>query len=107
MAVRTVITLPASAKPGEVIEVRTLIAHPMESGFRPDSNGRLLPRDILRRFECRYGGEVVFAAALAPAVAANPYIAFTLRAGASGPLQFTWQGDNGFEQTETRMLTVA
>src|SRR4030095_12971943 len=84
MTARTVITVPASAKRGEVIEVRTLIAHPMEAGYRTGAHaradGQVLPRDILRRFECRHDGELVFAADLAPAIAANPYIAFSLRA---------------------------
>ena len=107
MAARTVITMPASAKRGEVIEVRTLIAHPMESGYRTGADGQVLPRDILRRFECRHDGELVFAADLAPAIAANPYIAFSLRATSSGTLSFTWKGDKGFSQTEERRLDVA
>lgn len=106
MAARTVITLPTAVRRGEVVEVRTLIAHPMETGYRSGGDGRPLPRDILRRFECRYDGELVFAADLAPAIAANPYIAFTLRATASGTLSFRWEGDNGFSQVEERRLEV-
>ncbi len=107
MAARAVITLPSTARRGDVIEVRTLIAHPMETGYRNGADGRPLPRDILRRFECRLDGELVFAADLAPAIAANPYLAFTLRADAGGTLSFTWEGDNGFRHTETRPLAVA
>ena len=104
---RTLIQVPANARRGEVVEVRVTIAHPMETGYRPGSDGRVLPRDIIRRFSCRYNGEVVFAADLFPAIAANPYLSFHLRAGDSGTLEFEWTGDNGFAQVERRMLQVA
>jgi sulfur-oxidizing protein SoxZ len=103
---RTLITVPAAARRGEVIEIRTLIQHLMETGYRPDAQGAVAPRDILRRFVCAYDGVEVFAMQLAPAIAANPYIAFTTVATHSGTLSFTWTGDNGFSQTETRAITV-
>jgi sulfur-oxidizing protein SoxZ len=104
---RALIHMPANAKPGEVIEIRALIAHPMETGFRPGNAGGILPRDIIRNFVCKYNGVQVFAAELHPAMSANPYIAFFTRATESGTLEFTWTGDNGFAQTETTKLTVA
>jgi sulfur-oxidizing protein SoxZ len=103
---RTLIQAPATASRGEVIEIRTLIAHPMETGYRSGTDGRMLPRDIIRRFTCRYDGERVFAADLHPAIAANPYLVFHTIATGSGTLTFTWEGDNGFAQTETHALTV-
>ena len=104
---RTLIHAPTTARKGEVIEIRTLIAHPMETGYRAGSDGRTLPRDIIRRFTCRYNNEVVFSAELYPAIAANPYLAFHVAASTSGTLSFSWEGDNGFAQTETATLTVA
>ncbi len=104
---RVLLNVPSSARRGEVIELRATIAHPMESGFRPGADGRPLPRDILRRFTCRYNGEVVFEAQLHPAIAANPYIAFHTVATESGTLEFEWRGDNGFAQVERRELQVA
>ncbi|NNU42871.1 thiosulfate oxidation carrier complex protein SoxZ [Ramlibacter montanisoli] len=103
---RTLIQAPASARKGEVVELRVTIAHPMETGYRPGADGRVLPRDIIRRFSCRYNGEVVFSADLFPAIAANPYLSFHLLAGDSGTLEFEWQGDNGFAQVERRTLQV-
>lgn len=103
---RAIIEAPQTARRGEVIAVRVLIAHPMETGYRPGADGRVLPRDIIRRFTCRYGGEVVFAAELAPAISANPYLSFHVAATESGTLEFEWQGDNGFAQVERRALQV-
>jgi sulfur-oxidizing protein SoxZ len=104
---KALVNVPSTAARGEVIEIKTLIAHPMETGYRTGPEGRMLPRDILRRFVCTYDGEVVFSAELHPAIAANPFIAFTTVATVTGTLTFTWEGDNGFSQTETATLTVA
>ena len=103
---RALINVPKTARAGEVIEIKTLIAHPMETGYRAGPDGAVLPRDIVRRLTCTYDGEVVFSAELHPAVAANPFVAFTTVATVTGPLTFTWEGDNGFSQTETAILTV-
>lgn len=100
------ITLPARARVGETVEVQLLIAHPMETGFRADDQGKVLPRNILTRFECRYLGEPVVDIALFPAVAANPYLAFSFKAERSGPVTFRWEGDQGFSQLEERTLEV-
>jgi sulfur-oxidizing protein SoxZ len=104
---RALINMPVSAARGEVVEIRALIAHPMETGFRPGADGKVLPRDIIRRFTCRYNGETVFTAELHPALSANPYLAFYTRATDTGTLEFEWQGDNGFAQVERRELLVA
>jgi sulfur-oxidizing protein SoxZ len=104
---RTLIHVPATARKGDVVEVRTLIAHPMETGYRAGADGRTLPRDIIRRFSCRYNNELVFSADLYPAISANPYLAFQVVADASGTLTFTWEGDNGFAQTESAKITVS
>lgn len=103
---RAIVTLPAEAKRGDVIEVRALIGHPMETGFRVGADGQRVPRDLIRRFTCRYDGEVVFAAELFAATAANPYLAFHTVATASGTLVLRWEGDNGFVHSETVALRV-
>ena len=103
---RVLINLPARAKRGEVIEVKTLIAHPMETGYRLDPTGAPLPRDIINRFLCTYNGEEVFRAELYPAIAANPFIAFSTVATESGEIIFSWTDDHGQTQTEVRQITV-
>lgn len=103
---RTLITVPKTARRGDVIEIKTVIAHPMETGFRSGDAGIALPRNLIRRFTCRYAGEEIFAAQLFPAVAANPLLSFFTVATESGTLTFTWEGDNGFMQTDTASITV-
>lgn len=103
---RTLINAPANAKRGEVIEIRATIGHPMETGFRPGDDGKVVPRNIIQTFSCRYNGELVFSAELFSAVSANPYIAFHTVATDSGTLVLNWEGDNGFTQTESISLAV-
>ena len=103
---RAVVTLPAQARRGEIIEIKTLAAHPMETGFRRTQLGELIPRDIIRRFVCAYNGAEIFRVDLHPAVAANPLIAFTTVATESGTIAFQWVGDNGYAVTETTSIRV-
>jgi sulfur-oxidizing protein SoxZ len=104
---RAIVTAPATATVGQVVEVRLLAQHPMETGYRRGSDGALLPRDLLRRVEARFEGELVLAAELHAAVAANPYIAFHLRVPGSGTLVVTWQGDGGVAHSERVRIAVA
>lgn len=103
---RTLIKVPKTARRGEVIEISTIIGHPMETGFRPGADGKILPRDIITRFTCHYNDELVFGAELYSAIAANPLIAFRTVATVSGQLRFTWEGDHGFRHSESVDLSV-
>jgi len=94
--VRALVTLPREVKRGEPFEARLLVAHPMETGHRADAQGQRVPRDIVRRIECRLDGDLVFAADLHPAIAANPYVAFPLVVQGEGTLVVAWTGDRGF-----------
>jgi sulfur-oxidizing protein SoxZ len=100
------INVPATARRGEIIEIRTLIAHTMETGFRRTYLGAPIPRNIIKFFVCTYNGVEVFRAELHPSVSANPYISFTTVATESGTLMFQWSGDNGYNATESAQITV-
>jgi len=100
------VLVPESAVKGEAFVVKTLISHPMETGLRKDSLGNVIPRRIINKFICRYGGMVVFSADLHEAMAANPYFEFYLRATESGKLQFEWHEDGGAVFLLEQQLTV-
>ena len=103
---RVVVSLPPKAKRGEIIEIKTLAGHDMETGYRRTQLGELVPRDIIRQFVCAYNGVEIFRAELHPAIAANPLIVFTTVATESGTLEFRWSGDNGFSATQSAAITV-
>ncbi len=102
----TRIVMPAKAKKGEVIEIKTLIQHIMETGHRRDNVGKSIPRDIINRFVVTYNGAEIFSADLFPGVAANPYFAFTTIALEPGEIVFAWTDDHGETTTEKRQLSV-
>ncbi len=103
---RALVNAPKTARRGEVIEIRAMIAHPMETGYRIGPNGAPIPRHIIRRLVCTYDGAEVFAADLFPAMAANPYIAFSTVATASGGIALAWTDDGGTTQTAMAEITV-
>src|SRR6185436_17039181 len=100
------INVPERARRGEIIEIKTLVSHPMETGYRRTQLGAAIPRDIIRTFVCTYNGAEVFRAELHPAITANPFIAFSTVATESGTLTFQWTGDNGFTATESAKILV-
>lgn len=104
---RALVRVPAITRRGEVMEVRVLLQHVMETGYRPGADGQVLPRDIVQRVEARFEGELVFAMDLFPAIAANPYVAFPLLATTSGALVLSFRGDRGLAHSERVNITVA
>lgn len=105
--VRPRIRLPRSARAGEVVQVRTLISHPMETGNRRDLDGTVFPRQIINRFTCEYGGELVVDVDLGVSVAANPYLEFDVKIDDSAEFVFTWYDDDGSVYTETETLELS
>lgn len=103
---RALVNVPKTARRGEVIEIRAMIQHVMETGYREGPNGVTLPRNIIKRFICKYGGDEIFSAELFPAIAANPYMAFSTVATESGTLTFEWTDDKGETQSASAEITV-
>jgi sulfur-oxidizing protein SoxZ len=99
---RALINVPRKARPGEVIEIKTLLSHPMETGYRRDNVGSPIPRDIISRFVCTYNGMEVFQADLFPAIAANPFLSFFMVAAESGTLEFRWTDDQAKRKRHRR-----
>ena len=100
------VKVPKKAKAGEVITIKTLINHKMESGFRKDKKGELIPRKIINKFTAEFNGKKVFAADVAPAVSANPYFQFKVKVPESGTFKFTWVDDDGSTYTSEKKITV-
>ena len=100
------INVPKKAKRGDIIEIKTLMSHIMETGYRRTATGELVPRDIITSFTCRYNGVEVFRADLFPAIAANPFITFFTVATESGKFDFEWFGDRGFTETASAAISV-
>jgi len=100
------INVPAKAKRGDVIEIKTLMSHIMETGYRHTVSGETVPRDIITNFACRFNGSEIFRADLFPAIAANPFFSFFTTVTESGKFEFEWIGDLGFSETAAASITV-
>jgi sulfur-oxidizing protein SoxZ len=100
------IRVPATASAGEVVEIKTLISHQMESGQRKDSSGNPIPRKIINKFTAKFNGNEFFSADWHPALSANPYQAFFYKASESGTFEFVWTDDDGSTYSATSELTV-
>ena len=101
------VRLPAIAKKGDIIEIKTLISHDMESGQRKDSAGVLVPRKIIKLFEAQFNGKPVFSADWHQSVSANPYQSFFAKVEESGTFDFAWTDDDGTVTKATAKITVA
>lgn len=104
--VQALINVPPKARLGEVVEIKVLISHPMETGYRRGNSGEPIPRDIIHTLVCTYNGEEVFRAELHPAIAANPFLAFSTVATESGVIALTWIDDHGSSETRLSNITV-
>ena len=98
--------VPPKAKRGDIIEIKALMSHIMETGYRRTAAGEIVPRDIITSFTCRYNGAEIFRADFFPAIAANPFISFFAVAKESGKFEFEWIGDKGFSETALASITV-
>ncbi len=101
------IRVPQNAKKDEIVEIKTLISHPMESGQRKDSQGKIIPRKIINKMSVVYNGKPVFEAKLEPAMSANPYLSFFLKCSESGKLEFIWTDDDGVIYRTVQPITVS
>jgi sulfur-oxidizing protein SoxZ len=101
------VQVPQSVKRGEAFEVRVIVQHPMETGFRRDLQGQAIPVNIVDKLACTYGGREVFRAELGTGIAANPYIAFYVVARESGPIEIAWSDDRGQEGRASALVDVA
>ena len=100
------VKVPKTAKAGEVITIKTLIDHKMETGQRKDKQGKVIPRQIINKFTCEFEGQMVFSCDMLPAISANPYLEFTAKPNKSGKFKFTWVDDNGSAYTAEQAIEV-
>lgn len=101
------VRMPTTAKAGDVIEVKTLISHEMETGLRRDSSGNVVPRRIIKKFVATFNGQEIFSADWYPAVSANPYQAFFVKVPETGTFEFSWFDDDGAVYKSQHKVTVS
>ena len=106
MAANPRIKLPETAAIGDVIEIKTLITHVMETGNRHDKTGKPIPRDIIHAFVAKFDGKEIFRAEFGPGISANPYLAFHMRVPGPGVFEIAWTDDHGVTTVATAPLKL-
>lgn|SRR5690625_3043699 len=101
------VRVPSTASAGEVIVIKTLISHEMESGQRRDRDGNIIPRKIINKFTCEFNGQPVFSCDMDPAISANPYFEFNAKVPESGTFKFTWVDDDGSVYEHEEQIEVS
>ncbi|MEO1205968.1 MAG: thiosulfate oxidation carrier complex protein SoxZ [Pseudomonadota bacterium] len=101
------VKVPKTASKGEVVEIKTLISHKMESGQRKDrKTGELIPRKIINKFEAKFNGTDVFSVDIQPALSANPFLTFSVKVPESGEFEFIWTDDDGSTYETKKKIAV-
>ena len=100
------VKVPKTASAGEIIAIKTLISHNMESGQRKDKDGNPIPRQIINKFTCEFNGQTVFECDLDPAISANPFFEFNAKVNESGTFKFTWVDDDGSVYSSENQIEV-
>jgi sulfur-oxidizing protein SoxZ len=98
--------MPTTAKAGEVVEVKTLISHEMETGQRKDASGNPIPRKIIKQFSATFNGKEILRADWYTSVSANPYQSFFVRVPETGTFVFSWVDDDGSVYKSEHKVTV-
>lgn len=101
------VKVPKKASAGDVITIKTLISHKMESGQRKGKDGNLIPRKIINHFKAEFAGQTVFEAKMDPGMSANPFISFSAKVQESGEFMFTWTDDDGSVYEAKKSIAVS
>ena len=101
------VRVPKTATKDEVITIKTLISHPMESGQRKDKDGNVIPRSIINRFTAEFNGQLVLDTTLEPAISTNPYLEFDAKVPETGEFKFTWYDDDGSVYEDAHKVEVS
>jgi sulfur-oxidizing protein SoxZ len=84
-----------------VTDVRVLMAHPMETGLRKDSSGKIIPAHFINDVKATSGGKPVLAARWGQAIAQNPYLQFRFKGAKAGDtVVITWTDNTGDSRTD-------
>lgn len=91
---------------GDLLEVRVLMSHPMETGQRKDSAGKPIPMHFIQTITAQLNGKSVFEAQTTQAISRNPVFAFRVKGAKAGDkLSITWEDNTGDKRTDE--VTVA
>ena len=97
---------PDKISAGELVKVRMLIQHPMDTGYLQDFSGKLVPRNVIRLLICTLGDQEIFRVEPSSGIAANPYFEFFVRATNTSEFKIEWTDDKGAKGQHLQIFKV-
>jgi sulfur-oxidizing protein SoxZ len=100
------INIIGSPMVGQQVEVKVLIGHPMETGYRLcDGGNERIPKNIIDKVTIRLNQEIVLQAELGTGIAANPLFSIfvTVPSGAA-MISVDWEDDQGVKGRAEKLL---
>ena len=81
---------------GGITEIRVLMTHPMETGLRKDSEGKIVPMHFIQNVTVKLNGRTVVDGQISQAVSRNPVFSFRVKGGAKGDkVEVSWVDNRG------------
>lgn len=100
------IRLPRTVNKGQVVAVKALITHPMETGFRKNKKTKKkIPAYYINDVSVYYGDELVTHSDWTIAVSTNPFMTFYIKADKVAPLKIVWKDIKGGVYEKTVQIT--
>ncbi len=93
---------------GQIVEIRVLIAHAMETGHRlGDDGNERIPKNIIDSIVIKFNQEPIMMATLGTGIAANPLISVFMEVpDKGGMVSVEWLDDQGAQGRAEKMLVV-
>lgn len=98
---------PEKISSGDVVKVRMLIKHAMDTGYLQDFTGKVVPRNVIRLVTCTLGDKEVFRIEPSSGISANPFFEFYVRATATAEFKIVWTDDKGAKGQHLQIFKVS
>jgi sulfur-oxidizing protein SoxZ len=91
---------------GDVVEVKVLMRHDMETGQRKDSSGNTIPAHFIKTLVAKWNDKIVLDALMGTAVSKDPFLSFKFKGGAKGDkITITWTDSKGDSRTDEAVIS--
>ncbi|RJF91773.1 thiosulfate oxidation carrier complex protein SoxZ [Noviherbaspirillum saxi] len=90
---------------GDVVEVKALIRHDMETGQRKDSSGKAIPPHFIQTLTAKCNDKLVLDAQMGTSISKDPFLSFKFKGGAKGDkVTITWTDNKGDTRTDEAVI---
>jgi sulfur-oxidizing protein SoxZ len=89
----------------DITQVRALIAHPMQTGYKKDEQGNKIPAHFIKELTVEHNDIVISTTIMGSGISRNPYFAFKFKGGKSGDtITISWVDNLGYTASEQKSI---